>query len=88
MHPEKYMPTVSSSVLRFHGSHSWSQVVFFSKNCYRQENIIDQKVEINYRTMGLRIATFNNRQTGRKINKEIDTQTNAIVKLEGKLMNL
>lgn len=38
--------------------------------------------------MGLRIAAFNNRQTGRKINKEIDTQTNAIVKLEGKLMNL
>lgn len=86
MHPEKYMSTVSSSIWHFHGSHSWHQIVFFSKNCYRKENIINQKVEVNYRTKGLQLSATD--QQEEKINKEIDTQTNAIVKLEGKLMNL
>lgn len=71
MHPEKYMSTVSSSIRHFHGSHSWSQKVFFSKNCYRKENIIEPNSSGKLQDKG--IATFNNRPTGRKINKEIDT---------------
>lgn len=82
MHSEKYMSTVNSSVLHFYGSPHLEPSSIVSKNCCRQANIIDQKVGMNYRTMGLNIVNFNSRPRGRKINKEIDTQTNATVKLE------